>query len=194
MAYPDDKETFRRVINQDLPAEPGTVLDQGDQNLPADFLERLQDTFGYNIKMGYANVKEFFDNIVSQFAGIKKTEIIIMQQGDAGGAKTQGQITEFRQNLNLVSTDIIFFQVNFFWRGTTSGSTVLRMSLLRINTPFGPVQNFSGIGQNKRLSTNYNYVLTNPTPGNVSFAMRITAHEGAQYWDAISFTAIKISL
>ena len=68
MAYPDDKETFRRVVNQDLPAEPGNVVDENDQNLPADFLERLQDTLGYGIKMGYATVKAFFDYVVSQIA------------------------------------------------------------------------------------------------------------------------------
>lgn len=66
MAYPDDKETFRRVVNQELPDIPGDVLDENDQNLPADFLERLQDTLGYGIKMGYATVKAFFDYVVSQ--------------------------------------------------------------------------------------------------------------------------------
>lgn len=66
MAYPDDKETFRRVVNQELPAIPGDTVDEDDQNLPASFLERLQDTLGYGIKMGYASMKAFFDYVVSQ--------------------------------------------------------------------------------------------------------------------------------
>lgn len=70
MAYPDNKETFRRVINQELPDIPGDTVDENDQNLPANFLERLQDTFGYNIKMGYTTVKEFFDWLLAQISTI----------------------------------------------------------------------------------------------------------------------------
>ena len=47
MAYPDDKETFRRVVNQDLShGIEGDTVDQGDQNNMGDFLERLEDTLG----------------------------------------------------------------------------------------------------------------------------------------------------
>jgi len=68
MAYPDDKETFRRVVNQDLTQGiPGDTVDENDQNLPADFLERLQDIFGYNLLGGFDTLKLRLDNIDSKF-------------------------------------------------------------------------------------------------------------------------------
>lgn len=66
MAYPDDKDTFRRVTGY----VGGDVVDanklkEGDQNNMAGWLESLQDIFGYSIKMGYATVKAFFDWVVT---------------------------------------------------------------------------------------------------------------------------------
>lgn len=55
--YPTKKEVFRRVINQDLgEGQPGSTLDQGDHNLPADFLERLQDTLGLRVNGAFSSV------------------------------------------------------------------------------------------------------------------------------------------
>jgi len=62
--YPADKETFRRVVNRDLSGGiPGTTLDKDDQNLPADFLERLQDTLGLEVNGEYASVAERLNTI-----------------------------------------------------------------------------------------------------------------------------------
>jgi len=87
MSYPDDKETFRRVVNQDLPDVDGDTVDENDQNLPADFLERLQDTLGYGIKMGYASVKAFFDWIVENIPR-KIVDTILIHPGWNWGAPT----------------------------------------------------------------------------------------------------------
>lgn len=72
MAYPVNKETFRRVVNQDLPTVEGDIVDEDDQNLPADFLERLQDTLGYSILGGYGSVKARLDGMQTLIdAGLK---------------------------------------------------------------------------------------------------------------------------
>lgn len=63
MPYPENKETFRRVVNQLLPEVRGDVVRDEDQNLPADFLERLQDTLGYNFKSGYESLAERIQKI-----------------------------------------------------------------------------------------------------------------------------------
>jgi len=68
MPYPDDKDTFRRVegyVGGDF--QDVNKLKEGDQNNMAQWLEDLQDIFGYGIKMGYATVKAFFDWIVTTF-------------------------------------------------------------------------------------------------------------------------------
>ena len=49
MPYPDEKETFRRVVGEDLTQGiPGDVIKAEDHNLTVDFLERLQDILGLN--------------------------------------------------------------------------------------------------------------------------------------------------
>lgn len=99
MSYPTNKETFRRVVNQDLTQGiPGDTVDENDQNLPADFLERLQDTLGYNIKMGYASVKTFFDYIVSQLA-------LIAGKANKSGDTFTGNVTfEAGLKTNTINT------------------------------------------------------------------------------------------
>lgn len=63
MSYPENKEIFRRVVNQLLPEVRGNVVKADDQNNAADFLERLQDALGYNFKTGYADLASRIDKI-----------------------------------------------------------------------------------------------------------------------------------
>ena len=68
MAYPTDKETFRRVENQDIgQGIPGSTLDQDDHNKPVDFIERLQDTLGLEIQGTETSVAERLTAIESKF-------------------------------------------------------------------------------------------------------------------------------
>ena len=76
MAYPTDKETFNRVINQDLGAGiPGSTLDQGDHNLPADFLERLQDTLGLEVQGAAATVADRISSL-ENLLGLKFWKVV----------------------------------------------------------------------------------------------------------------------
>jgi len=82
MAYPDDKEEFRRVVNQDLPDVEGDIVDKDDQNKPADFLERLQDTIGLNIKGGEASLNSRINLIESALNIIPGVEILLVKDFD----------------------------------------------------------------------------------------------------------------
>lgn len=194
MAYPDDKETFRRVINQELPTIPGDLVDENDQNLPADFLERMQDTLGYNIKMGFASVKAFFDNINSRFAAIKKAEVFTLYQAALVVLKTTDQWVEYGTALTLLSTDVVFFQVNLIWRRYNGPAARVLFWLRRDNDTFGPTIDFAGIENNGKISSTLNYVLTNPTPGTANYKIRLTAQHDQSFWEYLTFTAIKISI
>lgn len=89
--YPDDKETWRLLIDQNLPAEPGTTIEQIDFNYKTDFLERLQDTLGYGITMGFLSVRLFFDDVVTQLA-------TIADKFDKAGGIMTGALSIIMQN------------------------------------------------------------------------------------------------
>ena len=194
MSYPNDQETFRRVINQDLPEVPGDTLDETDQNKMGDFLERLQSVLGYGIGMGFSKMKEFFDDIVSKFAAMKKIEVIKLYQGGGDGLKNDGDFKEFRYNLNLVSTDIIFFHANMNWRRYENTTAYLQMHIMRINATISPYYKYTGIENQGYLGSVLDFVYTNPPIGTASYALRTYCGAGQAYWGELTFTAIKISL
>lgn len=64
MAFPADKETWRRVVGKDLPlGELGDTIIANDHNDYAVFLEALQDTLGISIVGGYGSVKLRLDDL-----------------------------------------------------------------------------------------------------------------------------------
>jgi len=194
MAYPDDKEEFRRVVNEDLPAVEGTVLDENDQNLPADFLERLQDTFGYNIKMGYASVKAFFDDVVSKITGVNKNQVIALYQGTGGGILGPGAISEKGAFWDFLATDKVLFQANTIWRATTATKAYLEYSLLRVNTPITTQYSFFSLAANEELSSTLNFYWPTPIAGNVSYKIRIVVRTAQVNLITSSLVAIKTSI
>jgi len=75
MAFPDDKETWRRVVGKNLALGIlGDKVKTGDQNNIADFLERLEDLLGYSFIEGYATLKEKLDDLPT-----KETNFVLNQ-------------------------------------------------------------------------------------------------------------------
>ena len=194
MAYPVDKETFRRVVNQELPTIPGDVLNENDQNLPADFLERLQDTLGYDIKMGEASVKAFFDTVNARFAAIKIPQLITVYQGEPNQRITAGNNESYGTYIDLLSTDVVFFQVYIDWMRYLNTTAGINIQFQRFSTGFSPGNNFKGIESMGGLTTVLNYVLINPTAGNAIYNIFIEAETNEVMIRAVCFTAIKISI
>lgn len=62
MSYPDNKETWNRVILDDL-------IPPEHKNEISDFLERFQDTIGLNIKSTFSNLADRLDDIESKLNG-----------------------------------------------------------------------------------------------------------------------------
>ena len=68
MSYPNDKETFRRVVGEDLSQGiPGDVIKAEDHNAPVDLLERLQDILGLNPQGSYESVASRLSALSSRF-------------------------------------------------------------------------------------------------------------------------------
>lgn len=71
MTYPDNKETWTPKVDRDLSVgERGSIVDKTWFNNWQDFLERLQDTLGLGIKMGYGSLKLFLDYVNTQIGAI----------------------------------------------------------------------------------------------------------------------------
>ena len=68
MSYPDDKDEFRKPVGYvSGPVTDDNKVKVGDQVNMANWLENLQDTLGYGIKMGYASMRAFFDFLVNKY-------------------------------------------------------------------------------------------------------------------------------
>lgn len=66
MAYPQDKETWRRVVGRDFPAsETGDEVEDDDHNLPVDFMERLEDILGYDFIDGFSDLADRLDTLIA---------------------------------------------------------------------------------------------------------------------------------
>jgi len=173
MPYPDDKEIFRRVVNQDLPNIPGDVVDENDQNLPADFLERLQDILGYNIKMGFASVKNFFDWLVGSLDGVKKNNIVPLYQSTEAEFLNAGETAYYGGNLTLKDTDKVILQANIIWKTvdetTSTGHWHFTRNFCIISTILRP-QTFL---PNTHISSTFTHTITAPTAGTAKYEFQI---------------------
>ena len=140
--YPDDKETFDRAVNRKLPEETGTILNANNfVNPQSSFLERLQDTLGLGIKMGYGTVKLFFDWIVTKF-GTTDTAISDLNTALDDKANVSGDTFsgECIFNGNIQSSTIKSIDtVNQYLRGARTINFRGRETENLMNLKFNPV-------------------------------------------------------
>jgi len=101
MSFPDDKETFRRVVGKNMPiGQQGDKVKTGDHNNVADFIERLEDILGYNFIDGYADLKAKLTQIISDInsKGDFKADGSVPMTGDL-------RIEANNKGIKLTSTD-----------------------------------------------------------------------------------------
>ena len=194
MAYPADKETFRRVVNQELPTIPGDTVDADDNNKPVDFLERLEDTLGYGIKMGFANVKAFFDDINARFTGLNRNKIIPLYQNVSPVAIPASTVEYFGGDLTLLATDKVILQANVLWKTTSAASGSGYWSFYKLFDNISPYLQPSTFLQNVMITSTYNYIIQSPDAGTANYRFRIDNRSQAIEVEQISVVAIIISV
>jgi len=120
MAYPVDKELFRRVVGENL-AEgiPGDVVIADDQNNPANFLERLQDTLGLEVQGAFPSVADRL-NSLSSFSNMK--QIKFFQQASVAIADGVSEVGPFGTIENLETGQRVAFLLSVRYHGNADGS------------------------------------------------------------------------
>lgn len=178
MAYPDTKETFRRVENQDLPDVDGDIVDEDDHNLPVDFLERLQDVLGLDILGGFGSVKLRLDDLTTKTGNILSITPTINCLGSTtiiyeGNNNTWGiDVTVEAAN------EIVLFYFNTQLDNSGTSPAVLTEDF-RINGVAQP-----GDGRCKRPTNNerdsytFLWIDNNPTVETRQYRLKFTASAG----------------
>lgn len=111
MPYPQDQETFRRVINRNLTEKiPGTTLDENDQNLPASFLEKLQNLIGYKTPTPGNTIYERLD-AMPNLVNIKKIQIMQGVNFTCSGGISE--VSPVGEIANTVTGQRISFLISF---------------------------------------------------------------------------------
>ena len=89
MSYPEEKETFRRVVGENLAAGvAGDVVKAEDRNEVVDFLERLQDILGVNL----GNIIKKVEGKIIENITIKGGKLLL----DTTDIQEEGAFLEFK--------------------------------------------------------------------------------------------------
>lgn len=122
MAYPDDKEIFRRVVGEDLAAGiPGDIVTADDRNKPVDFLERLQDTLGVGIKGGEVNLNDRIKALEDSKIYSKGAVNLLGDMTFDSGSLSHIVIPTFSP---LVENDVVFLRVSFGFYAALQSSDI----------------------------------------------------------------------